>query len=204
MFMAYYIPSLDLAFIHIPKNGGTSILSWIEENFEYKKIGPKHVDIKGFTAHKYGNVSRPRYYFSVVRNPYSRILSWFYYQEKMIEYRHKKGKPKLNDNEIKKLLESGINSAFTGSNNVMFDRYILKPQTEYIEKDVHAILRLEHLQEDFKVIQNLTNCYKTLPHINTSNNNNDISILTKSTIQKINSIYKADFEQLKYKKIDDT
>jgi hypothetical protein len=92
MFMAYYIPSLDLAFIHIPKNGGTSILQWIEENFEYKKIGSKHVDIKGFTACKYGNVPRPRYYFSVVRNPYSRILSWFYYQEKMIKYRHEKRK----------------------------------------------------------------------------------------------------------------
>ena len=199
--MTHYIPSHDLAFIHVPKTGGTSILKWIEQNFDYNKIASKHANIFEFTGRKYGSHSRPKNYFTVVRNPYHRILSWYYYQDKMLNKRLEKNKPRENDNELKKLLEVGINDSFTGEKSALYDKNILKPQTKFYDADIKFILYQENLVNDFKKIQKFTNCYKDLPFENKSKNSNNVNILNEKTIKLINEIYSDDFKILGYKKI---
>ena len=88
--MAHHIPLHDLTFIHIPKTGGTSVFTWIEENFDYVQNGSKHSTINQYKK----SFAQPKNYFSIVRHPVDRILSWYHYQYKMILYREEKGKPK--------------------------------------------------------------------------------------------------------------
>mgnify|MGYP000329426183 CR=1 FL=1 len=192
--MAYYVPFLDLVFIHIPKTGGTSIFNWIEENFDCIKQGPKHATIYHYRK-SFGDVKN---YFCVVRNPYDRILSWYYYQKKMIEYRQNKGKPKPNDKKIKELCAIGFNNAFTGEKNLLFDKTIFRPQVRYFDNSVSHILKLENLKADFIQIQKLTGCYRDLPILNTSQNKKTIEVISPENREKIFNIYKEDFERLGY------
>jgi hypothetical protein len=192
-FMAYYIPSHNLVFIHIPKTGGTSILHWIKNNFEYQKISAKHATI--FQWEK--TIGHSANYFCVVRNPYHRILSWYHYQGKMLNYKKIK-KSKFNRTEVKKLYESGINNAFNDIPNCMFNNYILKPQTRFFRSDINFVLKQENLETDFKKIQDFTKCYKPLPFVNKSKNNNNISVLNDNTKYKIGLWYKKDFYHLGY------
>ena len=193
--MAYYIPSHDLAFIHIPKTGGTSVFTWIAENFEYVKNGSKHSTIAQYKK----SFAIPKNYFSVVRHPVDRVLSWYRYQYKMILYREGKGKPKANDAEIKELYLQGIDKSFTGCANVLFDKTILRPQIKYFDNNITFLLKCENLNEDFSKIQQLTGCYKDLPFKNISKNKSIEKTVNKRTIEIINDIYKEDFKQLGYK-----
>lgn len=192
--MAHYIPSCDIAFIHIPKTGGTSVFSWIEENFDYVNKGAKHATINQYEK----NFGRPKNYFSIFRHPVDRLLSWYHYQYKMILYREEKGKPKTTDKEIKDLYFKGIDESFTGYPNALFNKTILRPQTKYFDKDITFLLRYENLNEDFSKIQHLTNCYKDLPFKNKSKNKSIETIISKKTLNIIFNIYKKDFEQLGY------
>jgi hypothetical protein len=192
--MAFYIPKFDLAFIHIPKTGGTSILTWIKENFDYQKKCGKHCTIDKFIL----EFKMPKYYFTVVRNPYHRLLSWYFYQGKMLDYRKQKNKPRPTDYEIQNIFDLGFNEAFMDSPNALFDKTILTSQTEFFNKDITFILKQENLNQDFIKIQQLTNTFKELDKINTSSNNNNIKILNSQVKEKINSYFSKDFDYLGY------
>lgn len=61
-------------FIHIPKTGGTSVI---------KKYDPNSVEFKHHDFLYYKNLLKDKFYnykiFSIVRNPYERILSYFHF-----------------------------------------------------------------------------------------------------------------------------
>lgn len=194
--MSIYLPDHNIVFIHIPKSGGTSVIEWLTDNFQYEKIGPKHGTIYTFEKN-FGSIIP---HFTIVRNPYTRILSWYYYQEKMLEYRRSKNKPRVDDHLIENLLSQGINQSFKTAPNAMFDNNILRPQVNFFNNSVTNICRQENLKNDFKHIQERLNCYVVLPTVNRSRNSNQLQELDKYTIKKINQIYEKDFNELGYSK----
>jgi len=193
--MAYYITSHETLFIHIPKTGGTSIFNWIEENLDCKKQGPKHATINQYRK-SFGEIEN---YFSIIRHPIDRLLSWYHYQYKMILYREQKNKPKPNDIEIKNLYLKGFNESFTGTPNALFDKTILRPQINYFNKDeILFLIKYENINQDFKKIQNFFNCFKPLPFKNSSKNKIVKTKINKETLNIIYDVYQKDFEQLGY------
>ncbi|HFU74845.1 MAG TPA: hypothetical protein ENK66_01225, partial [Arcobacter sp.] len=79
-----------ILFVHIPKTGGTSIEKWLSKYFTMTfsspipptamKVCPQHLQIKDLQILLGDNTWD--YAFSIVRNPYQRIESEYFYRMK--------------------------------------------------------------------------------------------------------------------------
>jgi hypothetical protein len=206
-----YTNRLKLDFIHITKTGGTSIenwgkmnnISWGFKNQEYfnkfkrnkyTNYSSWHVPSQYFEVNPYKNET-----FTVVRNPYTRLISEFYcpWTGHTTSYILKTTNTKENLNHwIQYLIDTdGVNG---------LPQYLYLPATH--------ILKFETLQEDFA---NMMKNYKwfielsndksieeftKLPHTNVSKEKikYDIDDLSSDTIKKINEKYTKDFDIFGY------
>ena len=162
-------------FVHIPKTAGQSIehvflnllgLSWEEREplllkFNYdKNLGPPRLaHLKAQEYLKYNYISQSMfdsyYKFSFVRNPWSRIVSFYNYRRyyQLFSFKHFVTKRLKN-----KILEK--------------DYWFIGPQYEFIMNHngdivVDYIGRFENLQNDFNVICNALGLKDAkLPHVN--------------------------------------
>ena len=190
----------NLLFIHIPKTGGTSIerkfgldtfthnsdicYSWTEEDINGIIFSPQHYT-PPMVAERYNNEYNNCKKFTIVRNPYTKIISEYFYRETVYDLSK---------------LESFI------------DKIPLKwtdhtiPQKRYFENiNYDYVLRFENLNEEFSEMANDFNFSGDLFHLNSSRtgkkSSDYIKELNKNCIQKINEIYHEDFEFLKYNMI---
>jgi len=194
----------ELFFIHIPKNGGTSIentgkehnINWgknLKLNLKEKRCSYWHLPIKYINPKYYKN----KVLFCIVRNPYNRIVSEY----KFITKNKKKLSGKNLNLFVKEKLEEYKNDKFINDCHIM-------PQTEFI-KDKNGkllknleILKFENLENDF---QKLLKKYN-YPKMNLRNDNKtpkDITYkdLNDESINLINDFYSEDFSFFNYSKI---
>jgi hypothetical protein len=157
-----YHGDINLTFIHIPKNGGTSIADWIIEH-------RKNANIIKFWNHEklsdLSDVSDLGFKFGVVRNPWDRLVSIYHYLPKMNQ--HAVGEHVDIDLAQQWMLETnGWKVTYPN-----FDQWIenfpsykltncslwtaMTQQHEWFNPGVDLIIRLENIQEDFKKIQEL-------------------------------------------------
>ena len=74
-------------FIHIPKNAGTSIETYFA-NGSVRIQPSKHADIheiKRKFQNSYNNYRK----FTIIRNPYDKMVSWYFYLKRNIGEKHK-------------------------------------------------------------------------------------------------------------------
>jgi len=203
-----------LIFIHIPKNAGTSIKSF----FKSKEIHHKHKNIKQI---KKENIEAYNSYkkFTIVRNPYDRMVSWYFYLKRAMsieytrgDYRWKPGEhfpdsflewvknPLGNYYSIWKLSDTH-NSLHTdieinrGGGRIGLP--LLSPQYRWIDNTVE-VLKYENLNKD------LNNFFKKkidIPSINTTQHKEYINYYNKESLNIVYARYKEDFEKFNYKKI---
>jgi len=163
-------------FLHVPKAAGTSITNWLKDNLSgvatslhhrtRKEMLKEHTTL-GFT-------------YCVVRNPYDRMLSGYFYKLKKAPI-FVEQYPTFED-YVKKC-----------------DDKVHIPQWKYFEK-ADLILKQENLIEDFKQIQDYYKCYAPLPHSNRSEHNSWEQYYTDDLKQYVYKHYQKDFELLKYPK----
>ena len=88
--MSYYIQSPTPAiFIQIPKTAGRSVLTLINENYKYETITNNKTlnnnyhstlaDVDSFICPLV-----PPYVFTIVRNPWCRVASWFFFRQEVL------------------------------------------------------------------------------------------------------------------------
>ena len=202
-----------LQFIHIPKNAGTSI-----ENLGYK-FGIKWGRFIPFYKYKYktsNNIKCSHWhnpyftredntdYFTVVRNPYDKIISEFYYDNGHTNEKY------ASDSHLKSFyLWLDEKHKIIKSNKYKNDCHLL-PQHEYIY-DSNGKKRIDHIiymDKDFK--ENLDKLFKKynlgidinkLKKDNSRKKTFSKNDINQNALNKINEMYSKDFEKFSFTKL---
>jgi hypothetical protein len=170
-------------FIHIPKNAGTSIEKYFG-NGSVRIQPDKHADIyeiKRKFRNSYNNYRK----FTIIRNPYDKMVSWYFYLKRNLGENHKVIE---FDDWIKDP------SRFWHADDPIS---YLKPQYEWID-DTVEIIKFENLNEELnKFFEEKID----LPIANKSNHKYYSNYYNKMSLDIIYDRYKEDFEKFNYKKL---
>ena len=170
-------------FIHIPKNAGTAIESLFGNN--YFKIQPdKHADIHEIKI-LFPEVYKSYRKFTIIRNPYDKMVSWYFYLKRNLGENHEV----LKFNEWIK-----DPSQFWHADDPI---HFLDPQHTWID-DTVEIIKFENLNKELNVFFGKD---IDLPVINKSNHDHFSSYYNKESFNIIYNRYKEDFTRYNYKKL---
>jgi chondroitin 4-sulfotransferase 11 len=182
-----------LIFIHIPKNAGISI----EEALFGKKIG--HKSILQFEAHnekKYDEYFK----FTVVRNPFDRLVSAFHFLKKGgINPVDKKWSDKnlMNIDDFESFVYKLKDKKFAKK---VLNQQHFRPQYKYLVTskgtlNIDLIMKFENLSSDFVKLTDMINMKdKTLEHKNKSDRNSWEEYYDENSKELIHKLYQKDFE----------
>lgn len=189
--MAVHFTYPRATFIHIPKTGGTSFYHWTEENLDNFIIKYKHRDLSGLEK-IWGDLG---YTFTIVRNPFDRMVSLYHYQKQYIEnvdtsvndFRAWISNINLNQRNPKRLKQKNVWKS------------TLKNQVDWIDVNkINLIIKFENLDKEFKKLQAMFRCYKPLPKKNSSSHKNYKIYYDTKTKNIIKDIFYKDLELLNY------
>ena len=144
------VEDLNITFFHLPKNAGSSIATWLTNNVN----GEEYMDD---LRHARPLRLLPMFEdfgwsFCCVRNPWDRTVSWY-------NFFKEQGNMPISFEEYMHRVIRGDTSA----------KYIkpIGPQLPFID-NVDYVIKYENLVEDFKAVQEKTNCDVPLIHANKS------------------------------------
>ncbi len=167
------LEDFGFVFVHIPKTGGTSVRTVLQEygpsSQKYPKVG-KHAKAAVHRA-SIGRQAWRRYQsVAVVRNPWDWMVSSYHWWIQTAE-RHEKLLPMARAIEQLGSFSAFVNSSYSGNYITWFEardysEWIIDTNGEVI---VSRILRFENLHEDWmKCIAELELPFGPLPHENRS------------------------------------
>jgi len=169
-------------FIHIPKNAGTSIEKYFS-NQSFRIQPEKHADIyeiKRKFKNSYNNYKK----FTIIRNPYDKMVSWYFYLKKNLgDY---------NVIEFNDWIKDP--SKFWHANDPIS---YLKPQYKWIDNTVEVI-KFENINKE---INKFFKEEIDLPITNKSNHKHYLKYYNQESLDVIYDRYKEDFKKFNYKKI---
>lgn len=205
-----------VCFIHIPKCAGTSVEKAmnIQENASYgfgKKRFPnrdkkyvfqlQHFTYKQLIDFEVLPKNRPFYFFTFVRNPYSRLVSDFKWCHRWL--RHSNIYDHMDSDKrgwstfeqfvyfVKDHLEKYIDSDFLWSH--------FSPQYKFIEDcPIHYIGKVETFAEDIRKISKESGYHMDIHHLNRRQHRPYQEFYTKELQDIVYELYKKDFEEFGY------
>ena len=153
--------------------------------------------------------------FSVIRNPYDRVVSDYYWRFTIIEKQYSKLTPFHMNNWVKEKLQPRLpyvdsvdpwkykEHCNKGGHWVLQYQYIFNPMNEQV---VHHVLRFEHLQEEFDKLMVEYNLNITLPHVNKATITSQQRLMTSQDLSLenrkwIETIYARDFDAFDYPRL---
>lgn len=177
--MTTLVENPNLIFIHIPKNGGTSITKWLRKYLSGIKGSIAHSGVKHICKEFNHAINYPT--FAVVRNPWDRIVS---------TYEFKKGRGQIKTTFEEWLLKD------PEENKNWFS--FKTPQSKWLDNEPTWILKFENLELDFIKIQKYTNCFEPLEHVNASIKKNYKEYYNIKTKDYVKTLFHEDIEKFNY------
>lgn len=191
----------NIIYIHIPKCGGNSMKDAFENSIKEYNKDSKDIEYKFYNI---GHMSlerllnegflkdikddEERYYITVVRNPYERIISGFYYERK----NNKEFAKKYGENDINKYLENIENDEIfvVGWRQTWFENGYEKIKN-------YKRFKLEKLDELKDYCKNEFNLELKID-VKNKTEHPGIEILNEKSIKIINNWYYYDFKHYGY------
>jgi len=174
----------DFIFFHIPKTGGMSIRRALSIK------GPWHLRVHHFSE----EVRSSSFTFTIVRNPFDRILSAYNYL--------KAGGSNKGDERMGNILPDNFKS-FVNNINQYIDFLHFQPMSFRLDDNIDNIDyigKFENLQEDFdSICRALDVECKQLPHVNKSKYKNYVDYYDDNTRQIVADKYAEDITRFDYK-----
>jgi len=172
-----------MTFIHIPKTAGSAVTVWYIKNI--LKKNPMYYEFPIVDDHIFiSEIENPApITISIVRNPWDRVVSMYSFLQQ------------INNMKFKKFSEFVLNDMKV----LTFSKYLLStPQIRWIEPGVTHLLRFENLEQDFRIIQDIFQCYEPLPVWNKTNHYHYRMYYNDETRQAVAEMFKEDIEAFGY------
>jgi len=208
----------NIAFIHIPKTGGTSIIKELESKIglQLLKKTSHFLNFSNKGSVSFGHLSyldllrlgvindnfhKTAYKFCIIRNPYHRVVSLFnYFKDIKIVDRNIEFESFLDEVYLKRPPIGVYNHLGISQSNPQVN-WILDSNGKFLVNDIFKIEEISKFVNFFK------DKYKINLDIKKYNLSNKHIIFEKiaknrSIIEKIEKIYSRDFDLLGYKKLD--
>lgn len=188
-----------LGVIHIPKNAGSSIKSWLRQH-KVAHMSFRHLQLCELDT---VDLEQAMTWIAVVRNPFDRVISQYEFSiikaTRMLA-KHKTVLPHLaRYQEMLDLYYQGF-SVWLREYHIINPRFSLT-QHSYLSHPaggkIDLVLRFEDLAEEWKTVQSITEIDQPLPHIKASKRKANF-YLTEDDKRYIRSKYHEDFEMLGY------
>jgi len=182
---------LKCIYIHIPKTGGVSINQRLFNN-----LGSSHMTIKGCSL-IFSKLEFDSYYkFSVVRNPFDRLASaYFFLKESGF---HEKDQQWFSENLSKYNTFQDFVINWVNKKNVYSSIHFI-PQYEFVcindKLSIDEVFKLEEIDAAYKKIARKLNIKDmTLSKLNAGKNKIDyMELYDKKSLAIVENIYKKDF-----------
>jgi hypothetical protein len=192
-------------FIHIPKTAGTSIEQFLRDNGKNELLFDRFVlnrSLQHLTAlelkRKLGNVFNSYYKFSIVRNPYDRLLSEYYWTP-IPNVGYKYGKTK---SEFLVYVKNILKNQLYFQNNYN-DHFI--PQYMFLSNRkgkllIDNLFKYEDLDFVKSYLKKKLNIEREFPHLNKTGEEKAKDYWSDFEKEKIYNLYKNDFILFGYDK----
>jgi hypothetical protein len=179
----------DLLFIHIPKTGGMSIKSILDRQqlsrLSTRPWTNRHMSVEDYIFALGREEFDSLFKFTVIRNPYARLLSYYYFIL-MDEYHREHIAHSLTFHEF---VEWSIEEISTQFSQVSLNGKLL----------VDLVLRYENLLKDWKVLAEACNIPQILPYVNiTKKYPVWEDLYTQKTLSLVREVYSEDFREFGY------
>lgn len=190
-------------FIHIPKTGGTSIefMFGLRNHKSLFISGKRPIDIDGvkFSPQHLSHSeiikrvpeSKDWFSFTIVRNPYTRLLSEYISSHKA---HTKKDFNKFDESRFNNWIDNVL---------IKYDDDHKMSQSFFIDIPVDLIIRFEKFEEGIEILNQRINTCKSLIYKNKSKFDklSILNSLNNSTKNKIYNLFEEDFKKFNYKKL---
>jgi|TARA_Y100000310_G_scaffold337028_1_gene423059 hypothetical protein len=196
-----------LIFIHIPKNAGTSVEIFFmadERKPEAGKHAEKHDTIE-MIKNKFSNEYETYKKFAIVRNPYDRMVSWYFHLKKEAEKDYA-GIWKGFKITIEKSFPFDFAEWVKDPFKTLYTKWKLSGETSnllnnhqhvWVDETVN-ILKYENLNKE---LNDFLKRRIDLPRKNESSHDHYLKYYDKHSLDIVYERYKEDFEKFNYKKL---
>ncbi len=185
--------SLPFLFIHVPKTGGNAIKT---TRLFHESIFFGHASIRDVIA--WGKKYKTSY--TIVRNPYDRLVSAFFYLQQGGEKNNKRDLQRMKKQQKYKSFKE-----FVKNLHEFIEETHYKPQYTFLTDNnnklkVAHILKQESLNDDYIKLQQLYGYSPiSLSKVNTSKHEDYNQYYDDETRRTVQEVYRKDFEILNYK-----
>lgn len=201
----YLSEKINILFIHIPKTGGTTIENWIMSTGNFKQLFfSEHIleDTRVTGQHfghetlsvLIGDINNSHLYkFAVVRNPYDRLISEFFYRVKTKDLLLGKRPEKYFSTWVENILNK------YKEDNSILDNHI-RPQRFFVGEDVNYFKFENGIYGIIEDLANELNIEITQTIESKKVGERKEVMWSDSALRKVKEIYECDFEYFKYSK----
>lgn len=178
----------DFIFIHINKNGGTSISCALQIAQEHLTAQEKISKVGQYMWNK-------KYVFTVVRNPWDRIVSHYH-------YRVKTNQTSLRDLDVS--FSQWIDLTLNQKNPFFYDKpKMFLPQYSWLSDlrgniIVDNIIRFENLQAEFNSLLEKLDLSATLPHVKKTERGHYRDYFDSDSMKAVENYFGVDIDYFGY------